>query len=63
VFQLWGSLASCVTVVNRHAGRLTIGPQVINLPHRRTAELNYAAAGECAQRGIIEPEQVTQRGR
>ena len=31
---MWGSLASCVAVGNRHVGRLPIGPQVINLPHR-----------------------------
>ena len=31
--KLWGSLASCVAVGNRHAGRFPIGPQVPNLPH------------------------------
>src|SRR5207302_8143797 len=33
---MWGSLPSCVAVVNRHAGRLAIGPQVTNLPHSRS---------------------------
>jgi phosphoribosylanthranilate isomerase len=39
---LWGRMSSCEAVENRLAGRLTIGPQVGNLPHNGRAALILA---------------------